>query len=129
MKIEKISTRAAGTWSRDCELIYLTQYKGLKISYRRDEDDTYWSLQCARLVAYKVINEEFTRTGYLATLPVDGAFFEILDSPWICEFGQKQDRILDKCKHYVLRFYDEVIEIIAQEYLFEQLKDKPIVNF
>ena len=52
-------------------------------------------------------------------LPVGGAFFEILDSPWISEFGKEQDREnLDKCKHYVFEFYDEIIEIIAQNLVF-----------
>ncbi|HLY68209.1 MAG TPA: hypothetical protein VKR53_00690 [Puia sp.] len=125
MKIVKINTSAAGTWARDCELIYLTQHKGFKINYHRDEDDTYWSIQCERIIAYKVINEEFSTTGYLINLPVEGAFFEILDSPWIREFGQEKDRILDECKHYIFRFYDETIEIIAQDFVFEQLKEKP----
>ena len=125
MKIEKIDTPAAGTWARDCELLFLSQHKGFKLSYHRDEDDTYWNLKCARIVAYKVINEEFSRYGYLINLPTEGAFFEILDSPWIREFGREEARILDKCKHYVLRFYDETIEIIAQEFIFEQLEEKP----
>lgn len=60
---------------------------------------------------------------------MDGAFFEILDSPWIREFGQEEDRILDKCKHYVFRFYDETIEIVAQDFVFEQLKEKPLINY
>ena len=125
---EKIDTPAAGTWARDCELICLSDCKGFRLSYHKDEDDTYWSMQCEGIVAYKVLGEEFSRTGYLINLPVDGAFFEILDSPWIREFGQGQARILDKCKHYVLRFYDETIEIIAQKIIFEQLKEKPIFN-
>ena len=125
MKIEKIDTSAAGTWARDCELIRLSDYKDFKISYHRDGDDTYWSVQCEGVVAYKVISEEFSRYGYLINLPTEGAFFEILDSPWICEFGREEARILDKCKHYVLRFYDETIEIIAQEFIFEQLEEKP----
>jgi hypothetical protein len=128
MKIEKVDTPAAGTWARDCELLYLSDCKGFKIRYHRDEDDTYWTLQCKGIVAYKVMGEEFSTTGYLIKLPVDGAFFEILDSPWIREFGQERSRILDKCKHYVLRFYDETIEIIAQDFVFEQLKEKPIIN-
>ncbi len=128
MKIEKVDTPAAGTWARDCELLCLSDCKGFKIRYHRDEDDTYWSLQCKGIVAYKVMGEEFSTTGYLIKLPVDGAFFEILDSPWIREFGQERSRILDKCKHYVLRFYDETIEIIAQDFVFEQLKEKPIIN-
>ncbi len=128
MKIEKVDTPAAGTWARDCELLCLSDGKGFKIRYHRDEDDTYWSLQCKGVVAYKVMGEEFSTTGYLINLPVEGAFFEILNSPWICEFGQERSRILDKCKHYILRFYDETIEIIAQDFLFEQLKEKPIIN-
>ena len=125
MKMEKVNTPAAGTWARDCELLCLSDCKGFKISYHRDEDNTYWSLRCKGIVGYNVMGEEFSRTGYLINLPVDGAFFEILDSPWIKEFGENHARILDKCKHYVLRFYDETIEIIAQDFIFQQLKEKP----
>lgn len=127
MKIEKLDTPAAGTWARDCELLCLHDCKGFKLSYHRDEDDTYWNLQCKGIIAYKVIGEEFSRTEYLINLPTEGAFFEILDSPWMHEFGHVRSTILDKCKHYVLRFYDETIEIIAQDFIFEQLKEKPIV--
>jgi len=105
MKIEKINTSAAGTWARDCELICLSHCKGFRITYHRDEDDTYWSVRCeGGIIAYKVISEEFSTVGYLIDLPVDAAFFEILDSPWMREFGQERARILDKCKHYVLQF-------------------------
>jgi hypothetical protein len=129
MKVEKINTPAAGTWARDCELLCLSQCKGLRLKYHRDEDDTYWSLQCERIVAYKVTSEEFSRAGYLINLPVDGAFYEIFDSPWIREFGREQSSILDKCKHYILKFYDEAVEIIAQDFVFEQLKEKPIIKY
>lgn len=127
MKIKKIDTPAAGTWARDCELIFLSDYKGFKVSYHKDEDDTYWELKCNGIVAYKLTGEEFAITGYLIELPVNGAFFEILDSPWIREFGKEETRILDKCKHYILQFYDETIEIIAQEFIFEKLKGKPVI--
>jgi hypothetical protein len=65
MKIEKIDTPAAGTWARDCELMDLTQHKGFKIIYHREEDDTYWKLECERVVAYKVLGEEFSAIGYI----------------------------------------------------------------
>ena len=90
MKIKKIKIAAAGAWARDCELLCLAQHKGLKINYHRDGDDTYWRLQCERIIAYQVINEEFSRDGYLINMPVEGAFFEILDSPWISEFGRRR---------------------------------------
>ncbi len=38
---------------------------------------------------------------------------------------KRYDIFLDKCKHYVLQFYDETIEIIAHNFAFEQLKNKP----
>lgn len=126
MKVEKLNIPAAGTWARDCELLCLSECKGFRLNYHRDEDDTYWSLRCEGIVAYKVISEEFSTSGYLLNLPAEGAFFEIIDSPWIHELGPESSRILDKCKHYVLRFYDEAIEIIANTFFFEQLKDKPI---
>lgn len=128
MKIEKIDTPAAGTWARDCELLCLSECKRFKITYYKDEDGTYWALHCNHIVAYKVFSEEFSMVGYLVKMPIDGAFFEIIDSPWIKEFGRDRAHILDKCKHYVLKFYDEVIEIIAQEFVFEQLKEKPVIE-
>jgi hypothetical protein len=128
MKIKKIDIPAAGTWARDCELLYLSDCKGFKLCYHKDEDDTYWSLQCRGIIAYKVFSEEFSRAGYLVKLPTEGAFFEILDFTWKHEFGQEQASILDECKHYVLQFYDETVEMIAREFIFEQLKERPILS-
>lgn len=128
MKVETMNIPAAGTWARDCELICLSDCKGFRVSYHKDEDDTYWRMRCEGIVAYRVLSEEFSYVGYLIDLPVDGAFYEISDSPWISEFGKDQARILDKCKHYVFQFYDETIEIIAQNVFFEQLKEKPVFS-
>lgn len=125
MKIKAINIPAAGSWARDCELISLSYGKGFRISYHRDEDNTYWEMQCEGVIELKVFAEEFSIERYLIKLPVEGAFFEILDSPWIVELEQKHSRILDNYKHYVLEFYDETIQIIAQKFIFEQLKEKP----
>ena len=70
--------------------------------------------------AYKVVGEEFFRVGYLRNLPKEGAFFEICGSPWINELGEFQNRIFADCKHYVLQFYDETVEIIASNLIFKQ---------
>lgn len=118
MKIVTLNIPAAGTWARDCELISLTDDQEFKIIYYRDEDYTYWSLLCEGVVAYKVVSEEFSWIGCLGDLPEDGAFFEILDSPWIEELGRNEVKCLDKCKHYVLEFYEEKIEILAQNFIF-----------
>ncbi len=68
MKVERLNTLADGTWARDCELLCLSDCKGFKIAYHRDEDDTYWTLQCKGIVVYNVIGEEFSRTGYTECL-------------------------------------------------------------
>lgn len=128
MKIKALTFLGTGTGARDCELICLSDYKDFKINYHRDKDSTYWSLRCKGVVAYKVISEEFSLTGYLLDIPIKGAFFEILDSPWINEFGSEKAKTLDRCKHYVLRFYDETIEIIAREFIFEKLTEKPRIK-
>jgi len=125
MDIRQINISAAGTWPRDCELISLTKKNGLTIIYHKDSDDSYWSLKFEIIPAYKVTGEEFSTTGYLINLPADGSFFEIIDSPWLNEFRKNHARIIDKCKHYVLQFYDETIEIIASIFTCEQLKKKP----
>lgn len=125
MKIEKINTPAAGTWARDCELISLSAGKGLKIIYHKDEDDTYWCVNCKNVVVCKLLNEEFSTAGYLTNLPIEGAFYEIKDSPWIDEFPPVFEYIFANSQHYILRFYDEAIEIIARELSFERLPDRP----
>lgn len=128
MKIERMDIPAAGIWARDCELIFLSSYKGLTLYYHKDDDDTYWSLRCEVVPAYKVCGEEFSATGYLIKLPVEGSFFEVLDSPWMIDFKKYHDKILDNCKHCIFQFYDETVEIIAQNFVFEQLKGKPVIN-
>lgn len=85
MKVKLLDTSSAGTWSRDCELLCISDCNGFRLSYHKDEDDTYWSLRCEGIIGYKVISEEFSTVGYLLNLPIEGAFFEILDSPWINE--------------------------------------------
>ncbi|MEL7432197.1 MAG: hypothetical protein AAGI90_06725 [Chlamydiota bacterium] len=125
MKTRKIKIAGAESSTRDCKRLCLVHYKELKINYHRGRDDTYWRLQCERIIAYKVTSKEFSRGNYLKHMPIEEGFFEVLDSPWMSEFGKEENKILDKCKHYVLLFYDETVEIIAQKFAFEQLKEKP----
>lgn len=128
MKIKKIDIPAAGTWARDCELLHLSYYRGFVMFYHKNEDDTYWRMKCSGIISYKFISKEFSTTGYLLDLPIEGAFFEIIDSPWIQEFGNDRTEILNKCKHYILKFYDETVEIIAREFVFEQIKEAPVFD-
>ncbi len=129
MKIKTIDIPAAGTWARDCELISLIYHNEFKLNYHKDEDDTYWSIKVHGMIAYKVFSEEFYMRGYLMDLPVEGAFYEISDSPWVSEFRDYKAEVIEKCKHYVFQFYDEVVEVIAQECSFEKSNEKPKIIF
>lgn len=125
MKVQELDTPATGAWSRDCELIYFCSYNGIKLIYYMEENKAHWEAKIYGLVAYKFICEEFSSVGYLENLPVEGAFYEIVDSPWLNEFNDFQSETINKCKHFVLQFYDATIEIIAQNLSFEPLKEKP----
>lgn len=124
----EIINPASGTWTKDCEFISLIPDKhGLIIKYRKKSDSTCWSLKCEIARAYKLMDGEFSRAGYLAKLPEEGSFFEIFDSPWMFELKQENSHILEKCEHYVLKFFDKTAEIIGQKFSFEQLKEE--LNF
>lgn len=123
MKIQNINAPGAGSWARDCELISCKIEKGLIIHYHKDEDDTFWSISCEGLIAFKFTAEELSTAGYLVNLPTDGAFFEVIDSPWISEF-EFNARLIQDCKHYIFEFYDETLEIIAKQVIFNKIESK-----
>lgn len=126
MKIEPLNIPAA--CAIGFKLISLNwDRKGFRINYR-SKDGIYWILRCELIIAYKVTVKEIARNEYLMNLPIEGAFFEILDSPWIAEFGQEKLGILDRCKHYVLKFNNKIIEIIAQKFIFEESIENPEIN-
>lgn len=129
MRVKTIDIPTAGASARACQLISLNDDEGLMLNYCIDEDNGYWRLQCRLIVAYEVVGNEYAMKDYLLKLPDKGIFFEILDSPWISKFGDYKAEILAQCKHYVFRFYNETIEIIAQNFYFEKLNEKPSIIF
>ncbi len=129
MKIKTIDIPAAGKWARDFELMSLSDEKSFTLYYHKAEDNTYWKLGCSLVIAYQVTDSEFVLGNYLLELPEEGVFVEITDSPWISEFGSYDAKILDKCKHYVFRFSDETVEVIAQRYSFEKLDERASIIF
>jgi hypothetical protein len=123
MKVKRIDLPGSGKFSRDCELISLTNEKGLTLTYHKDSDDTYWKLQCEIIPAYKVVGEEFSTIGYLSEIPADGSIFEVLNSPWMNELFE-DEKINEKYSHYVLFFYDECVEVIAHKFYFNKIEKR-----
>lgn len=126
MKVEFLDTPAAGKRARDCEFLSLqNDEKGLKINFHRKEDNTYWSMICYGLAAYKIIGEELLNGNYLTDLPTDGSFYEIFDSPWIEELKDDPPRIINNYKNYILKFQEHTFEIITYKLAFEKLDERP----
>ncbi len=75
MKITSINIPAAGTWAKDCELLSLSDCRGFTLNYRKDEDNTFWSMRHQGIIAYKVISEEFARNGYFDKTTYKWFFF------------------------------------------------------
>lgn len=120
MKIVKIDNVAAGTWHRDCELTSLVyQLSDFQFEFEKDSDSKKWKVLFKSAVSYKVTSEEFIGVGVLAKLPNDGSFFEVKDSTWVNEITDGDQSL--KLKHFIFCFYEEIIEVLAEELSFKDL--------
>lgn len=120
MKIVKIDNVAAGTWHRDCELItFVYQLSDFQFEFEKDSDTKKWKVLFKNTVSYKVTSEEFIGVGGLANLPNGGSFFEVKDSAWVNEITDGDQSL--KLKHFIFCFYEEIIEVLAEELSFQDL--------
>ncbi len=118
MKIIKINNLATGTWQRDCELTYIAQQlSDFQLEFKKDSDSQRWRVLFKNTISYKVTAEEFIEFDILSKMPNDGSFFEIQDSNFIKKIIGKENLL--KLKHYIFCFYDEFIEVIAEDLTFE----------
>ena len=123
MKFIPLLILPSGSWIRDCELYDFHKYPRLSLEFNKESDNTKWEIYFEDYIAFKVTSHEFSfHLISLDQMPDQGAFFYIDDSPWLNEL-KKVDRpeILDYCKHYVLFFYDEVIEVISNQLKFKKI--------
>lgn len=122
MRVIKIEHPAAGTWSRDCELeVFHSDLSSLRFEYAKDSDASKWKITFLNAVSYQVTAEEFgSLIGIFYELPIEGAFYEIKNSQLIERYlaGGKPAFQL---KHYLFCFYDEFIEVIAENFRFTEI--------
>jgi hypothetical protein len=119
MKYITLDIPPAGSWKRDCELVHFN-FRPLWLEILKESDETKWKIKFNGLVAFKITSEEFTI--HLKNTPKNGSFYLIEDSFWISDLNKTNSSILEKCKHYVLFFYDETLEVIAQDLVYEKIK-------
>lgn len=120
MEIAKIDNIAAGTWHRDCELNSLVFHlSDFEFQFEKDSDSKKWKVSFKNCVSYKVTSEEFIGIGVLANLPEKGSFFEVKDSDWVKEVTDGDLSL--KLRHFVFCFYEEIVEVLAEDLIFERL--------
>jgi len=106
-------------WHRATELRSLTfGREGLSLRLLEEDTGKEWRLHFPEVHAFKCTTEE-SAASVLGSLPVTGAFYEILDSAWLPQLGLGKRECMSQSKHYVITCYDEVIEIVATHYTIE----------
>ena len=119
MNFTILNIPAAGIWKRDCGLLDFS-LSPLSFEFIKDSDSTRWKMVFNDYVAFKFTAEEFTV--HLTKLPENGSFYLIEDSSWIKELCKSNSDVIKKCRHYVLFFYNEVVEIISPGFSLTQIE-------
>lgn len=120
MKFVICDVPPAGSWKRDCELLDF-KLRPLSFQFLRDSDGSKWEVTFQSYIAFKVTSEEFTN--HLLFLPEEGSIYTIEDSDWLKYLKKIDTPILIGCKHFILCFYDEIIEVIAKEMAYVRLSE------
>jgi hypothetical protein len=108
----------AGSWKRDCELCAFSM-NPLSLQFVKDSDNSKWEINFDDYIAFKVTSEEFTI--HLDNVPISGSFFLANDSLWLNDLKRIKSDVLNECKHFVLFFYDEVVEVISKNMTYVKL--------
>jgi hypothetical protein len=103
-----------GEWTRANELVGLAFSRTDELVLRLLEGDSRrrWTVAFGGVWSFRVVSEEASG-GLVPDLPVSGAFLEALDSPTLEVVGAVIRPRADKPRHFVIRLYDEVVEVIA----------------
>jgi hypothetical protein len=119
MKIIEWDVPIVARWYRSTELKDLHFGKGdLVLRVIEEDTDRERTVVFKNVQAFRGTTEECAAP-IIGTLPQDGGFFQVQDSPWLTELGRGEVSFLDQSKHYIVACYDEILEIVAWDALVE----------
>ena len=110
-------------WHRASELKSLSFSLDNKLTLLLLEEDSQkcWRLHFPQVQGFKWTTQESGMWGaVLKSLPATGAFYEVVDSPWLLELGHGVVHYMEHAKHYVICSYDEYVEVVATRYSIEE---------
>lgn len=109
-----------GEWHRATGLESISfGREGLTLHLVEEDSEKHWRLHFPEVQAFKCVTEE-SASGLLGSLPTRGAFYEVVDSPWLRELGQGRLEYMAQARHYIICCYDEVLEVVATRHSIEQ---------
>ena len=123
MNVLKLDTPVKAPWCRSLELQSIT-YKTDSIALRVSEDCEdpgwkNWLIRFDNIQGLKVTTEE-SDFEISNKINEEGAFFEFKRSKWLYSLGLDKVHYMAKSRHFVVRCYDEVVEVAAWKIDFVQ---------
>lgn len=118
MNVETWDVPVVATWQKSNTLVdFAYSENGLEIEIVEGESNQQWLLHFEKFLGFKVIGNEWAEWS-VEPIPPDGAFFEIIGSPWLDALGVTESSLEDTPHHFVICCKRELIEVAAWECTF-----------
>ena len=118
MLVETWDVPVTAEWQKSNVLVdFAYSEDGLEIELVEGESKQQWLLQFEEILGFKVIRDEWSEWS-AEPFPADGAFFEIVDSPWLEALGVTVSSLEDAPHHYIICCKRELLEVAAWECIF-----------
>lgn len=106
------------SWQKSNILIDLAfNEDGLEMVLLEEESRQRWVMRFEKILAFKVITEEWSKWSS-EHIPADGGFFEIIDSPWLAALGLAETSLENAPHHYLICCQQQLIEVAAWDCIF-----------
>ena len=116
MNVETWDVPVVSTWQKSNTLADFTYTEnGLEIVLIEEESTRRWVILFEEILGFKVIRDEWSKWSK-ELIPPDGAFFEIIDSPWLVALGVTDSSLEDTPRHFVICCQRELIEVAGREF-------------
>lgn len=116
MDVESWDVPVISTWQKSNTLVDFSYTEhGLEIVLIEEESKQRWVLIFEEIIGFKVISDEWSKWS-TELIPPDGAFFEIIDSPWLAALGITDSSLEDAPRHFVIICQRELIEVAGREF-------------
>lgn len=115
MRVETWDVPVTATWQKSNTLVdFAYSEEGLEIELVEGESKQRWLLHFEEVLGFKVLGDEWSQWS-AEPFPVDGAFFEIVDSPWLAALAITDSALEESPHHFIICCQRELIEVAAWE--------------